>query len=211
MKFYSQFSRCWYSINQLAEEGADNPCVVLHGDDPNDDKNLYGTMEVCFEEGFVSCWRPFLDSIDSLLCTLMTEQILPLWWLHIYQMAGKGAESPFVQLLSVDSKNDEILDGKMECRFEEGFVSCWSTLPQLHFVNRNDSTKFHVLFSHHLYSIDQMAGKGVDIRNILQVHGDDPVNGKNWPREVDRTNEGIFDEGYVSCWSTLPLAPFCVS
>jgi hypothetical protein len=54
----------------------------------------------------------------------MTEQILPLWWLHIYQMAGKGAEYPFVQLLSVDSKNDKILDGKMECRFEEGFVSC---------------------------------------------------------------------------------------
>ncbi len=44
-----------------------------------------------------------------------------------------------------------------------------------------------------------MAGKGVDICSILQVHGDDPENGKNWPREVDRTNKDIFDEGYVSC------------
>ena len=55
MKFYSPFSCCSCSINQHAGEGADNPCVVLHVDDPNDEKNLYGTMEVCFEEGFVSC------------------------------------------------------------------------------------------------------------------------------------------------------------
>jgi hypothetical protein len=44
-----------------------------------------------------------------------------------------------------------------------------------------------------------MAGKGVDSLSILQVHGDDPKDGKNWPLEVDRTKEGIYDEGYVSC------------
>ena len=54
----------------------------------------------------------------------MTYQILSLQWLCIYQMAGKGAEYPFVQLVSVKSKNEEILHGKIESRFEEGFVSC---------------------------------------------------------------------------------------
>jgi hypothetical protein len=44
-----------------------------------------------------------------------------------------------------------------------------------------------------------MAGKGVDSLSILQVHGDDPKDGKNWPLEVDRTKEGIYDGGYVSC------------
>ena len=44
-----------------------------------------------------------------------------------------------------------------------------------------------------------MAGKGVDSLSILRVHGDDPKVGKNWPLEVDRIKEGIFDEGYVSC------------
>jgi hypothetical protein len=44
-----------------------------------------------------------------------------------------------------------------------------------------------------------MAGKGVHSLSILQVHGDDPKVGKNWLLEVDRTKEGIFDEGYVSC------------
>ena len=66
-------------------------------------------------------------------------------------------------------------------------------------MNRNNSTNFHVLFSHHLYSINQMAGKGVHSLSILQVHGDDPENGKNWPLEVDKTKEGIYDEGCVSC------------
>jgi hypothetical protein len=66
-------------------------------------------------------------------------------------------------------------------------------------VNRNDSTKFHVLFAHHLYCINQMAGKGVDSLSILQVHGDYPKNGKNWPLEVDKKKEGIFGGGYVSC------------
>ncbi len=55
MKFHSPFSHCWYSTNQQAGEGADNPCVLFLGDDPKDDKNLDGTMEVCLEEGFVSC------------------------------------------------------------------------------------------------------------------------------------------------------------
>ncbi len=54
MKFYSPFSHCWYSINKHAGEEADIPRVMLHGDDFNDDKNLYGTMEVFFREGFVS-------------------------------------------------------------------------------------------------------------------------------------------------------------
>ena len=58
--------------------------------------------------------------------------------------------------------------------------------------------KVHVLFSHHLYCINQMAGKGVDSLSILQVHGDYPKNGKNWPLQVDKTNEGIFDGSYVS-------------
>ncbi len=44
-----------------------------------------------------------------------------------------------------------------------------------------------------------MAGKRVDSLSILQVHGDYPKNGKNWPLKVDRTKEGIFDGGYVSC------------
>ncbi len=43
-----------------------------------------------------------------------------------------------------------------------------------------------------------MAGKGVDSLSILQVHGDYPKNGKNWPLEVDKTKEGIFDGSYVS-------------
>jgi hypothetical protein len=44
-----------------------------------------------------------------------------------------------------------------------------------------------------------MAGKGVDSLSILQVHGDDPKDGKNWSVEVDKTKEYLFDEGYVSC------------
>ncbi len=127
MKFYSPFSHCWYSINQHAREGADIPHTRLYGDDLNHDKNLYVSMEVCFGEGFVSCWRPLLDSIDSLLCILMNEQTFSLRWLYIYQMAGKGAEYPCVQLLSVDPQNNKNLDGKVEHRFDEGFVSCWST------------------------------------------------------------------------------------
>ncbi len=66
-------------------------------------------------------------------------------------------------------------------------------------MNRNDSTKVHVLFSHHLYCNNQMAGKGVDSLSILQVHGDYPKNSKNWPLEVDKTMEDRFDGGYVSC------------
>ena len=54
----------------------------------------------------------------------MTYQTLSLRWLYTYQMAGKGAEYPFVQLVGVNSKNEEILHGKIESRFEEGFVSC---------------------------------------------------------------------------------------
>ncbi len=54
----------------------------------------------------------------------MTYQILFLWWLYTYQMAGKGAEYPFVQLVSVNSKNEKILHGKIESPFEEGLVSC---------------------------------------------------------------------------------------
>jgi hypothetical protein len=61
------------------------------------------------------------------------------------------------------------------------------------------SASFDVLFSHRWYSIIQMAGKGVDSLSILQVHGDDPKDGKNWRLEVDKTKEGRFDEGYVSC------------
>jgi hypothetical protein len=61
------------------------------------------------------------------------------------------------------------------------------------------SASFDVLFSHHLYCINQMAGKGVHSLSILQVHGDDPKDGKNWRLEVDKTKEGRFDEGYVSC------------
>ncbi len=66
-------------------------------------------------------------------------------------------------------------------------------------MNRNDSTEFNVLFSHHLYCINQMAGKEVDSLSILQVHCDYPKDCKNWRLEVDKTKEGIFDEGYVSC------------
>jgi len=61
------------------------------------------------------------------------------------------------------------------------------------------SASFDVLFSHHLYCINQMAGKGVDSLSILQVHGDDPKDGKNWSVEVDKTNRDLFDDGYVSC------------
>ncbi len=39
-----------------------------------------------------------------------------------------------------------------------------------------------------------MAGKGVDSLSILQVHGDDPKDGKNWPLQVDKSKEGIFDD-----------------
>jgi hypothetical protein len=61
------------------------------------------------------------------------------------------------------------------------------------------SASFDVLFSHRWYSIIQMAGKGVHILSILQVHGDDPKDGKNWRLEVDKTKEGRFDGGHVSC------------
>ncbi len=44
-----------------------------------------------------------------------------------------------------------------------------------------------------------MAGKGVHSLSIIQVHCDYPKDGKNWPLKVDKTKEGIFDEGYVSC------------
>jgi hypothetical protein len=54
----------------------------------------------------------------------MNEQTFSLRWLYIYQMAGKGAEYPCVQLLSVDPQNNKNLDGKVEHRFDEGFVSC---------------------------------------------------------------------------------------
>ncbi len=43
-----------------------------------------------------------------------------------------------------------------------------------------------------------MAGKGVDSLSILQLHGNDPKDGKNWPLEVDGIKVGIFDGGYVS-------------
>ncbi len=58
------------------------------------------------------------------MCILMTYQTLSLHWLYIYQMAEKGAEYAFVQLLSVNSKNEEIIHDKIEICFEEGFVSC---------------------------------------------------------------------------------------
>ena len=61
------------------------------------------------------------------------------------------------------------------------------------------SASFDVLFSQRWYSIIQMAGKEVDSLSILQVHGDDPKDGKIWPVEVDKTNEDRFDGGYVSC------------
>ncbi len=66
-------------------------------------------------------------------------------------------------------------------------------------MNCNDSTNFHILFSHHLYCINQMAGIGVDSLSTLQVLGDYPKDGKNWLLEVDKTKEGIYDEGCVSC------------
>ena len=61
------------------------------------------------------------------------------------------------------------------------------------------SVSFDVLFSQRWYSIIQMAGKEVDSLSILQVHGDDPKDGKIWPLEVDKTKEGLFDGGHVSC------------
>ncbi len=54
-----------------------------------------------------------------------------------------------------------------------------------------------------------MAGKGVDSLSILQVHGDYPKDGMNW-LEVDKMKEGFYDEGCVSCLSTL-LLTHCVS
>ncbi len=61
------------------------------------------------------------------------------------------------------------------------------------------SASFDVLFSHRWYSIIQMAGKEVDSLSILQVHGDDPKDGKNWPLQVDKTKKDCFGGAYVSC------------